>query len=272
MTRGYAPRVKRLLREPLLHFVAIGGLLFVLLRSPEAPAGPTPIVVSDSFVEGLAREEERRTGHAPRTDAERGNLVARHLRDEVLFREARRLGLDQGDPIVRRRLIQKMEFLLQSAADAEEPTDEELRAFLAERDFRRPERRAFEHVFFSRDRREDPVARARAALADAAATDGDPFVLGRRFGLRSETAVGGRLGAPFAEFVFATPADGEWHGPIESTYGAHLVRVLQIEEARDATLDEARPEVVAAWRDEARAESLERAVQELLSRYPVVRD
>src|SRR4051812_42950996 len=118
---AFPARARRLLAEPMLHFLAIGALLFMLHARLHPPGGER-IVVSSAFLDALRQDHARRTGHPPTADEERG-LVERHVDEEVLYREALALGLDRGDVIVRRRLIQKMEFVIRDAAPAAEPSD-----------------------------------------------------------------------------------------------------------------------------------------------------
>src|SRR5687768_10583680 len=116
------------LREPLAHFIVIGGVLFAAhagLRRPPAEE----ITVSAAFIEGLREEHQKRAGRPPTIEETRG-LVERYVEEEILHREALALGLHEGDIIVRRRLAQKMQFLLEDEAAAIEPSDEELQAFL----------------------------------------------------------------------------------------------------------------------------------------------
>jgi len=195
----------------------------------------------------------------------------------VLFREALRLGLERDDPIVRRRLVQKMELLLSAAAEPEEPSDAELQAHLeahTER-FARSERVAFTQVFFSTERREDARAdaeAARTALAEGAdpLALGDPLTLGRRQPPVAPAAIAGRYGEAFAEAVSALET-GRWSAPIESPLGVHLVRLESREAGRAPELEEARAEVERDWRRGARTERLEAAIQRMVERAEVVR-
>src|SRR5262249_30114133 len=140
--------MKLWLREPLLHFLVLGVALFALHRviAPRPP-GRT-IAVTPEVAEGLARDHERRTRAAPSAD-ERRALIDRYVESELLYREALALGLDRGDTIVRRRLVQKMQFVLETAGDGEQPGDDELRALIARAPERwaQPTRLSFTHVF-----------------------------------------------------------------------------------------------------------------------------
>jgi peptidyl-prolyl cis-trans isomerase C len=264
-------------REPLLHFLLVGAALYGVHRlSASEPADP-PIVIDEAFVAGLERQQVQRTGRAPQDEASTEALIDEHVREEVLLREALRLGLEQDDPIVRRRLVQKMELLLGAAAEPEEPSDAALQAHLEahpER-FARSERLAFTQVFFSTERREDALGDARAAL-DALAEGGeanalgDPLPLGRRQPPTPPRAIAGRYGEAFAEAVAALEP-GSWSEPIESPLGVHLVRLESREPGRGPALAEARTEVKRDWRREKRSERHEAAIRRLVERAEVVR-
>jgi hypothetical protein len=277
---SHAPPERRsLLREPLLHFVVLGVLIFVgqrLLHDEPDEDVRAPIVITDHLRETLAADRHRRVGERPQGE-DLDALVASYVRDEALYREALRLGLDRGDTIVRRRLVQKMEFVLQGAAEVPEPTDDELRAFVeAHADaFRAPTRVAYEHVFVSRDARGDSLAEDAAAVMEALAADpesgeslGDPFIAGRTVALSTEAQIAGRMGVEFAAAVTAAPED-EWAGPFESSYGLHAVRVTRRETARMRGLDEVHEAALRGWLDEARAAAAEEAIREIVAEYPV---
>ena len=258
-----------------MHFLLIGAALWGIreLTREDAEARP-PIVIDEAFVAGLERQHVQATGRPPE---DVGLLVDDYVREEVLFREALRLGLERDDPIVRRRLVQKMELLLAAAAEPEEPSDEALRAHLsanAER-FVRPGRVGFEQIVFTTGRREDPAADAAAALeqlgegAEPTAL-GDAFPLGRSQPAADREALAGRYGAELAGAVFAVEGEG-WAGPFASPFGAHLVRVNRREPGRTPALDEVREAVERDWRREQRDARVAEAIGELVNRAEVVR-
>jgi hypothetical protein len=280
------PVLVRLAREPLVHFALLGAAVFAIDRAlapeaaprasgDEAEASLRQIVIEPSFVDALARQHVERTGRPPTAEQTRG-LVADFVREEALYREARALGLDGGDLIVRRRLVQKMEFLVESTTDVPEPTDTDLQAHLAantER-FRQPARTSFAHVFFSRDRRgertRDDAARALPAHRAGAgsAERGDPFLLGADFAARARRDLEGTFGTSFATALDAAPID-VWSEPIESAYGSHLVRVTARTVERVPPLAEIRDAVAASWRAEAREHATAAAIDELVASYRV---
>lgn len=245
---------RRLLREPLVHFLAAGLVLFGLsaLLGESFGAGDDRrrIEVSAGRIRQLSDTWTRQRG-APPTRAQLDGLIEDFIREEVLYREAIASGLDQGDAIVRRRLAQKVEFLAQSVASTVEPTDAELQAFFEANSERYvvPEQVGFEHVYFSRERRgpgAEEAARGALALltgvgpaaADAAAL-GDRFMLQRAYPPQTRDQIRDLFGPRFAARVFELPPD-VWTGPVESSYGAHLVRVRRRVPSRLPALAEVR--------------------------------
>ncbi|MAQ16770.1 MAG: hypothetical protein CMN30_18505 [Sandaracinus sp.] len=260
--------MSRLGREPLVHFVVVGAALWGIHALTRPADEAPPIVVDEALVAGLERQHAQRTGRPPEDPDQ---LVDDWVREEVLLREALRLGLERDDPIVRRRLVQKMELLLAAAAEPAPPDDATLAAYLAEHAdaFGQAERVAFEQAFFARERHPDAEAAAQEALA-AGEPSGDPFPLGRVQSPIDHAGLAGRYGPAFAAAVFALEGEG-WQGPVTSRFGAHLVRLTTREPARPAELAEVRPAVERAWRREVRERRTGEAIRALVERADVVR-
>lgn len=268
--------LRRLAAEPLVHFVGLGLLLLgaQALRRSISPS-PERIRLGRDEQAGVAADLARRLGRAPTADEHRA-AVSRLIDDEVLVREALRRGLDQGDVIVRRRLIQKMELLAEALAPAPAPTDAEL---LALRDrsaarYREPARVALEHVFVSRDRngpeapRRAAVLRQRLVAGEPPAALGEPFPHGAALGLLKESQLAGIFGAELARAALALPP-GAWSAPLPSSYGLHVVRVTAREEPRLPALDELRERLIVDLRDAQRDERRRSALDALRARYTV---
>lgn len=248
--------MKRLLRDPFVHFLALGAALFALnawreQQKPVAADAPR-IEVTAGVIERLRTGYERQFQRAPDADELRG-LITAHIREEVLCREALAMGLDRDDTIVRRRLAQKMEFLTADIVGAAEPDDAALQKFFAENAARyaRPAQVSFRHVYFSQQKRgtaaESAAREALAALEKGSSDEalGDPFLHGFEFAEREQEDVIALFGRGFAEQITAQPA-GAWRGPIASSYGLHLVRVDMRSAQAPVKLDDVR---VAALRD-----------------------
>lgn len=223
--------VGRALREPLLHFLVAGGILFAILSGgAEDPAATPPsnrIEVTDQDVERLSLRFQATWRRAP-TARERARLIDDYVREKIFVREALALGLDQGDPVVRNRMRQKMAFLSQAIAQPEEPDDAELTAFLEQNAARyaTPELIAFEHVYLGDNPDPEAVETVRAALRSGAASGsvGTQTLLPPTMPPSPPQTIDGVFGRGFAAAIAGLPAD-EWSGPVSSGYGLHLVRV-----------------------------------------------
>lgn len=262
-------------REPALHFVLLGAGVFALDAWRRPRTAPRDVEVSATYVTGLREEYTRRYGRAPTRDELRAE-VDRFVREEVLYREALALGLDRGDLIIRRRLVQKMEFFLEDVAPPRSPSDETLGAYLAAHADRyaSPPRVSLRHVFFDRGRRGDHLdADARAALtalrggADAA-TLGDPFVSGSSIVDAEVSRVAGDFGDGFARAVEGL-STGSWQGPVASSYGLHLVLVTARAAGTARRLDEVRDRVISDWRVDDRERANREAYRRVAETYRV---
>ena len=263
----------RWLRDPLLVFAAVGVAVFAvdqLWQGDDSRA----IVVTAEQQEQMAALWEAQAGRPP-TDDERRSLVADHAREEMLVREAKRLGLDEHDAIVRRRLAQKLTFLAEDVAALAPPEEAALRRYFdANRErYATPTVVTFSHIYFSPEQRTAAQADAAAALAalqpDAWRTTGDPFLLGRTYAYASVARVRKDFGEAFAAAVLAMPPDAAWRGPVESAYGFHLVRVDAQQAAAAPEYEAVAPRVAADYDAERRAEANRAYFEDLQAQYVV---
>jgi len=271
--------VTRLIREPLLHFLLLGALIFAVFSFVSGRDEPPrdSIVVPAGKVEHLAALFER-TWQRPPTRVELEGLVRDFVREETAYREGMAAGLDRDDTIIRRRLRQKLEFLAEDFASRREPTDQELSTYLAEHAdaFLVEPAIAFRQVFLDPERHGDALeARARellvtlnADLAQDPATLGDRILLEPGYADVSTRDITDLFGSGFAADVAELPPGG-WHGPIASAYGIHLVRVDSRTESRIPELDEIRGPVRREWENERREKGLEDFYAKLIARYDV---
>ena len=245
--------MKRFIREPLVHFLLLGGILFAvgLARAEGSSSTSNRIALTPGVIERLM-EGFRMTWRRPPTESEFRGLVEDYLKEEVLYREAVAMGLDQGDQIIRRRLRQKLEFLTADFVGSIEPTDEELQAFLERNPdlYRLDAVLSFRHVFLRTGK--DPAEMERraedllAALCGDPEMDpggvGDPFMYPSFFEDLSELGIANTFGPEFKDSVLELPV-GEWAGPVASAYGLHLVRVDAMTPGRIPVLEEVREAV-----------------------------
>ncbi|MCG8419139.1 MAG: peptidyl-prolyl cis-trans isomerase [Proteobacteria bacterium] len=279
---GGKKAIRGILRQPALHFALIGVAIFAIhgwLRSGSGAESSIEdwrdIVISGEFITGLRHDHRRRTG-VDLSPEEQTHHIYEFVRQEVLFREAIALGLDRADLVIRRRLVQKMEFLVRDMAGDEDPTEAELREYLAEHadDFRIPANVGFRHIFVASGgnwQHARNIADKLAGLPDLGSISplpGDPFPLGSEF-VSSPVS---RLERGFgSEFVAALRAlrPGQWSRPIRSQYGWHLVWVTTHSRSRLPTLAEIRDRVANDWRKTRRAEAQTRHLSDLMARYHV---
>ncbi len=265
----------RLLREPLVHFLAIGGLIFLLFGAVAEPIAEPP----DTIVVWPERIEQLTAGfqavwRRPPTETELSTLIDDFVREEVYYREALAIGLDRDDTIIRRRLRQKMEFLTDTGADILQPTTGDLDAYLAanEQTYRHEPRLAFEQVYLGEAPSPETVTSFLKTLRSDLATD--PSVLGERsllpaqLGLSRPGAIDGTFGKGFFERI-AEIQPGEWAGPVKSGYGVHLVHILDSQPARTPPLEEVRDAVLRDWRNAKALELRELNFGRLRQRYVV---
>jgi hypothetical protein len=274
-------KIPSLLREPLVHFLLIGGALFALFRWTGGSGGPDSnrIVIGPGQVEHLAGTFAR-TWSRPPTHEELKGLVDEYVREEMATREARSMGLDREDTVIRRRLRQKLEFLVEDAAEAVPPTEAELQAWLDAHPetYRREPQVAFRQVFLSPDRRGKATeAEAKALLrrleragpgADIEGL-GDSIMLPDEFDLAPLSLASRTFGNDFARRLEEIEP-GHWTGPVRSGYGLHLVLVRERVEGRAPALDDVRDAVVRDLLASRRKQRLEAMYDKLLARYTVV--
>ena len=273
----YRLRTRRLLQEPILHFLLIGIALFVVYGKVAAPnRAATSIVVSEKLIDEMAREHEARWTRKP-SEQELASLVDAYVRDEILYREGLALGLDRDDALIKRRVRQKLEVIAEEQGAFKPPSDQDLRAYIDENAgrFLLPATVSFDQVFFDnvgiRPDVERGVAAARVALARGAELTkvGRPSVLPSRVVNTAYDLVARDFGAQFAIQVEKAPL-GQWSGPVTSSFGTHLVRVTARMPATLPQLELIRPIVAREWENERRASARNDSYRKLRDSYTVV--
>jgi parvulin-like peptidyl-prolyl isomerase len=216
-------------REPLVHFLVIGAVIFAAIMGVRGLERPT-VRLEAQDIEQLAEYWASQAQRPPTKDELRG-IIQDRIDEEILAREALRLGMDKGDLIIRRRLAQKMAFASEDVGAAKEPSAAELRAAFDRNPGRYalPGKIAFRHVYFSQDRGADAAkAEAEAALKRAEAGEaisGDPSMLPLTYADAAPQMLARDYGPDFAAAV-AAARPGAWTGPVRSAFGWHLVYVV----------------------------------------------
>lgn len=263
---------RNLLREPLFHFLLAGAGLFLiyhLVSGPE-PAGEDEIIVTSGQIEHMVSIFEK-TRQRPPSPGELDGLIDAFVEEEVLAREAISMGLDQGDTIIRRRLKQKMDFLLDDFTQVQ-ASDEQLQGFLENNPgrFQTKARISFRQVFF-RDASEVDL---NAVLADLEAgllrveTVGEATLLPANLELAHSIEVGSQFGKLFTEAVFSL-SPGQWSGPVESAFGLHLVKVYKLVPGFMPKLSEIRETVQREWLVEYRRTAQQKLKDQLMEKYRI---
>jgi hypothetical protein len=266
----------RLLREPLLHFLFIGAALFLyydIVGEGDGEAPPKRILVNSGQVAQLAANFERTRMRQPTQD-ELDAMIESHVREEIFYREAMAMGLDQNDPMVRRRMRMKLEFMLEDLS-GQDASDEVLSDFLKQNPdrFRDEAQITFRQVYLDPDRRPD-LENDAAQLLSRLNGGSDPEALGdrtlvpRNYQLAPQSVIARDFGDAFAREVASLPA-GEWIGPVYSPFGAHLVKIDARIDTRLPELAEIRDEVLREYLAEKREQQKNLAYEKLREDYEV---
>ena len=273
----HLPFARRLFREPLVHFMIAGGALFAALTALSPPASGDVILVDRPAL--LEFIQYRSKAFEPRAAAdildgmgamEKRRLVDDYIAEEALYREARTLGLDANDYVVRQRLVQKLQFVA-DGVDPPAAPEEALRAYFAAHaeDYVIPAGVTFSHRFFSGA---DAEARALSALQDPEPENisGDRFLFLQNYVERTENYVADHFGPDFAAAVFAAETNADkWQGPLQSRYGWHILRISARTPETAATFDDAVDRVTEDYARTARLQRRDSFVDRIIARYDI---
>jgi hypothetical protein len=284
LRQSFLLKLKRWLREPLLHFLLLGVVLFGAYAYFQRGRGG----VESSKQIALSLDDLRTMDvylqsqwHRQPTPAEFQAMVEDKVREEVLYREALAMGLDKDDTIVKRRMAQKMQFLAEDVAAAHEPSTPELKAWFEKNSskFALPSRYSFRHLYFSPDKRgKNAQADATQVLSKIAgqpedsklaASLADQFMFQDYYGDRAPDALAKEFGPQFVA-ALEKLKPGSWQGPIESGYGWHLVFVDTVIPGRIPAFEEMEPDVKTAWLAEQKKQAWQKAYADMRAKYSVL--
>jgi hypothetical protein len=267
--------LRRFMREPLVHFLLLGGLLFAIfgLLGGGTGVADRKIVVTAADIE-LLSQQFLRTWNRPPSPEELQSQIDSYIREEVLYRTALSFGLDKDDFIVRRRLRQKMEFLVEGAMP--DPQESDLRAYFHahESSFLTEPTVSFRQVLISDSRGSTAERDARVLLTRLIAAKssdleaGDPSLLPEHLESEPLSRVSDQFGADFAQSL-ARVKPGQWAGPLRSAYGYHLVFVTMLDPAHSPRFEDVRAAVQRQWFAENRAAALDAQYRKLLGGFQV---
>ncbi|MFV2056832.1 MAG: peptidyl-prolyl cis-trans isomerase [Thiohalomonadales bacterium] len=261
----------------------IGAALFLIfgLQNDGITDQSKRIIFTQADVNRLVLLWEKKRQRPP-TQVELEGLIEQQIHEEVMYREALLMGLDQNDAMVKRRMAQKVEFITADIAAQSEPSDADLEEYLATHAarFELPGRISFVHVYLNRDQRGDKVQQearslltqlSKSGLQKEFMTVGDPFMLGRQHENLTRHDVSRLFGKDFAQRIFTLPS-GSWQGPVSSGYGLHLVRIDDKTEAVQPDLAIVRVKVYNEWQAQQRRDMDRAFYQSLRQRYEIIID
>lgn len=269
--------MKKLIHEPFVHFVLLGALLFAghSIWQTHVSKSDRTIHISTAEMERQAQIFATENQRQPSEEDLKGLLFA-HVEEQVLMREAQRLDLDSDDTIIRRRLAQKMRFMIDDIGAPNLPPRKELLSWFEENPsaFVRPETRSFEHIYLSpKGRAKTVVNEAEALLASGISENweaqGDAFMTGRKFSNLAEPAVQRDFGTAFAERLFDLPNSPDWQGPVNSAFGVHLVRLTAVNPEFLPEFGDIQAEVEGVWIEDAKRAENTQALKDLIGKYRV---
>ncbi|MDX2418593.1 MAG: peptidylprolyl isomerase [Xanthomonadales bacterium] len=278
-------RVTRLFTEPLIQFLIIGACIYgayALFGAPEEDFRDTRVHVDSARINAFISQWESRWNRPP-TREEIDGLIQSYIKEDVLYRQAVAMGLNEDDPITRRRMAQKLEFLTSDLAMMVQPAEDELEQFFSDNSevYRAPDRMTFSQIFF------DPDSRGNTTLEDAAEAlaqlqaagvpteesmqMGDGFMLQSDFVSVTEAEAARQMGSGFVEAVVQLEPES-WHGPVLSGYGVHLVYMYDFQKSPPAVFEDVQAAVLENWQLEQREKFNADFLENLKTRYEIVID
>ena len=277
--------MKRFFKEPLVQFLLIGGCIYVafaLFGTPEVDLEENRVHVDAARIEGMISQWESRWKRPP-TRQEIEGLIGSYVKEEILYRQAVTMGLNEDDPITRRRMAQKLEFLTSDLAGAAQPAEGELEQYFVDNEatYQAPDQFTFSQVFFNRDDRKDATIEDATAELEklrvagkpdpATLEAGDRSMVKSHFASADQTDIARQMGGGFAESVIKLEP-GQWHGPMKSGYGVHLVYVFEVEKGAAPAFAAIRDKLMEDWSSEQRKQFDAKFLESLKSRFEIVID
>ena len=285
-------RFRKFVKDPLVHFIIAGAVLFVILGAVNPVKDSSHIVVDRtallSFIQYRNKAFERHAAEGfldAMSDEERERAIQDYIREEALYREAKKLALDQGDYVIRRRMVQKLEFMTESAVPPPEPDDEALNAYYEQNkdDYYQQPGATFTHVFVSRAKNDQSTILAARALLTKLRADhagykdathyGDRFLFHTNYVDRTYDYIKSHFGSEATEIIFSDDTKlSKWTGPVISTYGAHLIFVTKRTQGRIPAFSEIKSKIAEDYARAKQRERMETLINAIVETYsPVIR-
>ena len=268
---------KKILHEPLVHFLLLGALVFFIYTAMNGTqtSDDKTIVISKAEQKQLSYRWQKKYMRQP-TEDEMQQMIDKEIYTEVLYREALKMGLDQNDLIIRRRLAQKLEFVSSDLFSFIEPSDEVLRTYMKQHEkmFRKAGKISFQQIYVDVSKHDknlkERLSRIKSALDanESIQALGDAFMLPRENRALSEYEIRRTFGKKFAESLNAFKT-GVWEGPIKSGYGLHFVYVEKREAGELPSFDEIKAQVKNAWMSEKKEQNSQNFYKSLKKNYSI---
>ncbi len=258
---------KNLFRSSFFWFLVIGALIFAINAQVNNPA--YELIVDDRVIARISALWESQMSRPP-TASELQHLADNWVNEELLFREAKRLGLDEEDTIVKRRLIQKMHFLAEEA-EVREPDEATLREWFTSNatNYKAPTRFTFTQVFYQNDPGATEHALLNGLKEEAWRARGDASMHSPTFVQQSERQVAVEFGAGFAGHLSSMTAADQWQGPLQSVFGWHLVHLDRVDEAAIPSFEAVRQQVLNDYLYEQRSAAKKAQLESLKATYKI---
>lgn len=271
------PTLLTIIKEPLLHFALLGTLLFALSAylNPAAQ-GPEQVLISTQKVQHLTTIFDKKWRRSP-SAAELSKIVDDYILEEIYYREAIAMQMDRDDTVIRRRLRQKMEFLMIDVSRAMTPDDSQLQAFLDQHpdDFVLEARYSFRQIYLDpnkHDNVDQAIATIKDQLANGQTPTGDATMLPKSFTNSPASRVNAALGETFITELSQLSLNakmGQWQGPIRSGYGLHWVNLSHTQAPRHPQLQAVYDQVLREWRYDLQQQTAAQVDRQLLDKYQV---
>ena len=262
--------LRRWLREPLVHFLAAGLAVFAFSawRGEAVDPASRAIEIDAAQVNALAQRFVQTWQRAP-SAAELDGLIRDHIKEEVYYREALRLGLEADDAIIRRRLRAKMEYLAAAQAETVAADDATLQRYLDANAARYAGgvRLSFDQIYLGE--RNAAAVMAQLARGGDWRALGAPISLPRSVEDAARADIAKEFGEGFAAALAGVKAGGDWAGPVASGFGQHLVRVRAVSVGQAPVLSQVRQRVENDWRAATVKAREAKAYQALLDGYTI---
>lgn len=285
--------LNKILREPLVHFLVAGFFLFVYFRSCSNDSGleDTILIKKDAVLEFMQYQNKAFNADVfsekldALTQKEKDQMIQNYIQDEVLYREALKLGLDQNDFVIKRRIIQKMQFIL----DDFDPSiitihEDSLAQYYKQYQDRyyQPEQYSFTHIFFKKNKNRDDLTRAQSFMENPSHQKlsiteslkyGDRFLYHRNYAEKSLSFLESQFGEAFIQKLKSFDEDeNRWQGPLASKHGHHWIKLTQKAPAKTTPLKEIEPQVKSDYLNYLKKQHKQQQIQKLIDTYNVLID